>query len=1013
MLGSAEHSLRIKDLTGEQFARLCVLLDGLIELEGAPRAEKLAELSQTDAGYARLLSEILGHGGSGAPHSLLETRELIHKQVRVLRAGEPPLVGEHVGPYRVLSLLGRGGMGSVWLAQRDDGLFTRQVALKLVHLALADRSVIERFSREREILAALIHPNIARLYDAGVTADGQPYIALQYVAGVPITAYCDQHRFDLRTRLWLFLQVLSAVQYAHANLIIHRDLKPSNILVTTDGQVQLLDFGIAKFLSAGEARETELTRLSGRALTPEYAAPEQITGAAVTTSCDVYSLGVILCELLTGKRPYRLERDSPAALEEAVLTADPVRPSQAALTSADAAARATAVRGLARALRGDLDTIVLKTLRKSPAQRYATVDALTGDVERYLSRQPVLAQPDTLWYRCGKFVRRNRLPVSAALAVVIAIVVGLSIAMAQAQRATREARVARAVQGFLQEVFEQSSKEQANPVQAQQTTARELLSIGAAKVDQALSDSPQAKLEVFETLGRITHDLSLDDQSVQLERKRVALTRQLYGPNDVRVAAALRDLALAVASTSAEQERPAIVMQALGILDRNHDTNSALRANLLGDLAQHYVEYDLPRAVGYAQESLKLMRAQPPSRDLNEALIQLAWIYQQLGQYGQAEPLYLEAIHTSKAIDGDPNAHLPRLYSYLAQTQFLAQEYPAADGNYRQSYRLAASLLGKQIDVLHASSRLGDFLSRTGRSREGLPYLRAAYEGAERTLPPDDPVNAPMLMEPYGWALTAFGPVEAGLAVLDDATLRWRRFHASSSYLLSALERLAFSLVDVGEYARAQALLEESSALRAALHDEGTYPNGNAVARIKLALAQGRPGDAGAALARYQVMAAAAGATSATAIEHSLLEAEIASASGDYEKAGALAADSLRLLRGSAVRVYLRDFEVRALAIQGRAALGLKQASEASTALTEAVQIATELYDPQTSLRLASLQVSLAQALAEQAHMQRARELLAQAGAIYARHPAVGTHLREPFTVLRARLASGPVAHRE
>ena len=313
MLGSAEHSLRIKDLTGEQFARLCVLLDGLIELEGAPRAEKLAELSQTDAGYARLLSEILGHGGSGAPHSLLETRELIHKQVRVLRAGEPPLVGEHVGPYRVLSLLGRGGMGSVWLAQRDDGLFTRQVALKLVHLALADRSVIERFSREREILAALIHPNIARLYDAGVTADGQPYIALQYVAGVPITAYCDQHRFDLRTRLRLFLQVLSAVQYAHANLIIHRDLKPSNILVTTDGQVQLLDFGIAKFLSAGEARETELTGLSGRALTPEYAAPEQITGAAVTTSCDVYSLGVILCELLTGKRPYRLERDSPAA----------------------------------------------------------------------------------------------------------------------------------------------------------------------------------------------------------------------------------------------------------------------------------------------------------------------------------------------------------------------------------------------------------------------------------------------------------------------------------------------------------------------------------------------------------------------------------------------------------------------------------------------------------------------------------------------------------------------------
>jgi serine/threonine-protein kinase len=1007
--------LRIKDLTAVQFARLCALLDGLLDLEGASRAEKLAELLQTDGEFAPLLGELLRHDGENAPsgsYELLETGELILRQHRALGGREPPLVGRRVGPYRVLSLLGRGGMGSVWLAQRDDGLFARQVALKLVHPALADRCVIERFSREREILAGLIHPNIARLYDAGVTADEQPYLALQYVEGVPITLYCDQHGCDIRARLGLFLQVLSAVQYAHASLVIHRDLKPSNILVTSDGHVQLLDFGVAKLLSAGEARETELTRLGGRVLTPAYAAPEQITGAAVTTSCDVYSLGVILFELLTGTRPYRLERDSPAALEEAVVMADPGRPSQAALTSSAAAARGLTARRLARALHGDMDTIVLKALRKSPDERFATVEGLARDIERYLAGRPVLAQPDTLWYRCGKFVRRNRLPVSAGLAVVIALLLGVALALTQAQRASREARVARAVQGFLQDVFEENSKEQPNPAKAQQATARELLSIGAAKVDQSLRDSPQARLEVLETLGRITHDLSLDDQSVELQRKRVALARQLYGPDDLRVAASLRDLALASYSTKDEQERPAIVAQALTILDRNHDSSSVLRANLLGDLAQHYAEYDTPRALGYAAESLRLMRAQPPSQDLNEALVMLAWLHQQLGHYAQSEPLYAEAVRTSMSIDGNPNPHLPRLYYYLAQTQSLAQEYPAAEDNYRESYRVAADLLGGQIDIWQVSSRLGDFLSRTGRTREGLEYLHAAYEGARHSLPPDDALNAPMLMEPYGWALVQFGQIETGLAILDDATLRWRRYHASSSYLISALERSAFALIDVGEYARANALLEESSALRTALHDQDTYPNGNAVARIKLALALGRDNDAGVALAGYRVSAGTAGAPSASAIEHSLLQGQIASARGDYETAGALAAESLRLLRGSAVRSYLRELELRALTLQGQAAIGLKQAPEATASLTDALQLATELYDPQTSLRLASLQVSLAQALADEAHTQHARELLAQATGIYARHPAVGTHLREPLDLLRARLRHAAVTQR-
>jgi eukaryotic-like serine/threonine-protein kinase len=288
---------------------------------------------------------------------------------------EAALIGKSFGPYRVLSLLGTGGMGSVWLAERIDGLFARRVALKLVHQALMGRVMAERVSREREILASLNHPNIARLFDAGFSEDGQPYLALEYVAGTPFTSYCDNRSLSITERLKLFQQVLTAVQYAHARLVIHRDLKPSNILVTEEGQVQLLDFGIAKLLTEGEARETELTRLGGRALTPDYAAPEQITGAPITTAADVYSLGVMLYELLTGERPYRLKRNSRGALEEAILEEDPVAPSRATPGEAAAKARGTTVKKLSRSLTGDLDTIAIKALKKSPTERYATANA--------------------------------------------------------------------------------------------------------------------------------------------------------------------------------------------------------------------------------------------------------------------------------------------------------------------------------------------------------------------------------------------------------------------------------------------------------------------------------------------------------------------------------------------------------------------------------------------------------------------------------------------------------------
>jgi serine/threonine-protein kinase len=796
------------------------------------------------------------------------------------------MTGRRFGSYRVLSLLGHGGMGSVWLAERADGLFTRQVALKLVHPALAGGVMTERFARERDILAALNHPNIARLLDAGFGEESQPFLALQYVDGEPITAYCEHRQLSVRERLQLFLQVLSAVSYAHAHLVVHRDLKPSNILVTPDGQVQLLDFGIAKLLTAGEARETELTLLGGRALTPDYAAPEQVAGATITTAADVYSLGVILYELL-GSRPYRLTRDSRGALEEAILDIEPIKPSQLASRSDAADPR---VKALRRALRGDLDTIVLKALKKAPAERYPTADALARDVQHHLHGQPVLAQPDTFWYRSRKFVLRHRLAVGVACGVILLLSGALGVALLQARRATEAARVVKTVTAFLQDVFEANTKDQQNPLRAQQTTARELLEIGASKIDRALGDSPQAQLEVYETLIHMHHDLGLNEKAVELSRKRIALAKRLFGANDVRIALALRDLSLDLPSSQAVSERPAVIHEALAILDRAGDMSSPLRANLLGDLAQHYSEYDLPKALDYARQSEQLLRHYPASADLKDALELIGWLHTQSGEYAQAEPVLLEAIRVSKASQGDPNAHLPALYAYLAEAQYFLQDFSAAENSYREGYRVALTLEGEaHVDTLQLGSRLGQFLCRTGRIADGLTYLKAASAAVAQTRGADDALDRPMINEIYGWELAQFGPIEPGMEILSTATAAWRKFRPQSDYMLSALERSAYVLVHQGRYPEAQAFIDESAAIRERLHDETTYPNGDVVARVALLTALGRANEAEQALARYRVQPPGPSGVSLTALDRALTLADISLSRGDFATARELA----------------------------------------------------------------------------------------------------------------------------
>ena len=700
-------------LSGDRWRAASPYLDRALELGEDERRTLLAELRAANPPLAADVEGLLAESSAVQREGFLERGPVL-----------PPvagsLAGQAVGAYVLVSQIGQGGMGGVWLARRADGRFEGLAAVKLLNPGLVGRAGEERFRREGSFLARLAHPHIARLHDAGVSATGQPYLVLEYVDGEPIDRYCDGRGLDVDARLNLFLEVLAAVAHAHANLIVHRDIKPSNVLVGKDGHVRLLDFGIAKLVEpeAGGSEATELTREGGRALTPEYAAPEQVTGGAITTATDVYALGVLLYLLLSGQHPAAAAGRSTAEMVQAIVRTEPRRLSDAATETRtrgseaparNAARRATTPEGLRRLLRGDLDTIVAKALKKDTEERYGSVAAFADDVRRYLRREPVSARPDTLAYRGAKFVRRHAAAVAAA-AAVLALLAGLTAFYTA--RLAQERDVARLQAGKATQITRLLTEllTGADPYSNRkggEVSVRALLDAGAGRIEKELAGQPELQAEMLTVMGRVYQRLGVLDTARTLLERGLAVARRAFGPRDEHVGEALNDLGVVLSERGDYAAAATTLEQAL-----------AVRRRLLG----------------------------PDHPDVAVTLVELGRAYGDEGLDGRAEPLLREALAIRRKALGEDDHETATSESELGLLLWRKGDLAGAESLFRRCLATDRRTLGgNHPDVASALNNLALVLMARNRFRDAEPLLRESVAITRRTFGEAHPKLAPEL----------------------------------------------------------------------------------------------------------------------------------------------------------------------------------------------------------------------------------------------------------------------------
>ena len=715
-------------------------------------------------------------------------------------------MGRRIGPYRLLREIGRGGMGAVYLADRDDDRFDRRVAVKLVRTGVLAGEFRRRFFLEQRILASLEHPHIARLYDAGIGDDGTPYIVMEFVEGRPIDDHCTELDSPVDERLQLFDQVCDAVEFAHRKLVVHRDLKPGNVLVSDRGVVKLLDFGVAKLL-AGEGRPAgSLTEAGeGRAFTPEYASPEQLRGEPVSTATDVYALGVLLYELLTGSWPYRAADRSSRSIERAVLEQEPIRPSAAAAGRSDA--------GRARRLRGDLDDIVLMALRKEAERRYASVAELRDDLRRHRERRPVRARPDTWRYRAGRFASRHRTGVAAAAVVTVSVLAGLAGTAWQARAASRQAMRADRVRDFVVELFQVSDPDRSR---GESISARTLLDRGAERLRTKLDAEPETRVEMLDVLGDIYTKLGVYDRARPLLEEALSERTRLRGPDDLAVARSASILAALLLEQGEYERAETLARRALAVRRRRRGATDTLVAASMSDLAAILDHRGrLKEAEDLYRSALAIDRARGARHAVATDLGSLGVALWREGEYDEALPPAEAALALRRELYGPEHTLVATDLFNLATIEMDRGELDRAEELFTECLTMRRKLLGERHPFVALTlNNLGELFQRRGRLEEAERAHWEALTIRRETLGEDHPEVAASLND-LGVVLYFRGDRRGAAEQFRRALAIWRpTLGDTHPRVLTGLNNLGAALREAGDLEAAEPPLREVLELR-------------------------------------------------------------------------------------------------------------------------------------------------------------------------------------------------------
>ena len=788
----------MSSLSADRWRALSPYLDAALDLTAEERQPWLETLRRDDPALAAELQSLLAESDALRDSGFLEGPA-------VMVEPPSPLAGLRVGAYTLVSQIGRGGMGTVWLAERSDGLFTRKAAVKLLNAALMGRGGEERFTQEGVLLARLTHPHIAHLMDAGVTTTGQPYLVLELVDGQHIDRYCTSHNLDVPARLRLFLDVLEAVAHAHANLIVHRDLKPSNVLVREDGVVKLLDFGIAKLLDhEHDAPAVALTVEGGRALTPEYAAPEQLTGGPITTATDVHALGVLLYVLLGGPNPAAGTSGSAAELIKVIVETDAPRLSDVAPNG--------------KALRGDLDNILAKALKKKPEERYPSVTAFADDLRRYLNREPVSARPDTLVYRTTRFVQRRSgaVATAAGVALLVGSLIGVytSRLAEERDRARLEADKSAKMSELLTSLLTGADP---YPSRDREPTVRNILDAGAERVQKELDDQPELKAEMLTVIGRVYARLGLYDKAKPLLSEALALGRRGPAADSARLAQTLNDLGVLSRERRDTGGAKALLEESLAMRRRLYGNVHKDVAVTLVELGRVYVDRGLgDQAEPLYRESLDIRRAVfgEIHRETAVSKSSLAMVLLNRGELAAAEPLLREVLDTTRKVLPEDHPNVAASWNGFGLLLLEKGDFAGAEPMLRQSLAIRRKQFGER-HVSNATSlhNLSVSLREQGRLDEAAAALDDAIAFTREGLGDDDPSLGRLHFQ-LGRVHLARREWTTAERLLRDALTRQQKTLPATDWRVAATKSaLGASLIELRQFDEAHRLLTDASAV--------------------------------------------------------------------------------------------------------------------------------------------------------------------------------------------------------